>query len=91
MCIHVVVISYIFVVVCGSLMLACFCGHLDMVKYLRACGALWSSQDKAGCTALHWAADGAHLAVMQHMIEDNCEVRRLLIISSVQRCITLNS
>lgn len=62
-----------------SLMLASFCGHLDIVRYLRVCGAVWTAQDNAGCTALHWAVDGSHLLVIQHMIEDGCQVRGSLI------------
>ncbi|KAG9346086.1 hypothetical protein JZ751_007904, partial [Albula glossodonta] len=57
-----------------SLMLACFHGHLDIVKYLRECGAPWTSRDRAGCTPLHWATDGGHLPVIAHMIQDGCEV-----------------
>ena len=56
-------------------MLACFSGHLDIVKYLRKFGASWKSQDMGGCTPLHWAADGGHLAVIAYMIQDKCEVR----------------
>ncbi|KAM3859875.1 LOW QUALITY PROTEIN: ankyrin repeat domain-containing protein 33B [Diretmus argenteus] len=57
-----------------NLMLACFCGHLDVVRYLRKSGAVWTSQDNAGCTALHWAVDGSHLPVIQHTIHDDCQV-----------------
>lgn len=59
-----------------SLMLACFAGHLDIVKYLRKCGATWQSRDMGGCTALHWAADGGNLPVIAYMIQDSCEVRK---------------
>uniref|UniRef100_A0A8C7RRD0 Fibronectin type III and ankyrin repeat domains 1 n=1 Tax=Oncorhynchus mykiss TaxID=8022 RepID=A0A8C7RRD0_ONCMY len=58
----------------ASLMLACFFGHLDIVKYLRRFGATWQSQDMGGCTPLHWAADGGHLAVIAYMIQDGCEL-----------------
>ncbi|KAF5899556.1 fibronectin type 3 and ankyrin repeat domains protein 1, partial [Clarias magur] len=56
------------------LMLACFAGHLDIVKHLRVFGATWQSQDMNGCTALHWAVDGAHVPVIDFLIEDGCEV-----------------
>ncbi|KTG39514.1 hypothetical protein cypCar_00044121, partial [Cyprinus carpio] len=56
------------------LMLACFHGHLDVVKFLHSCGASWSSQDRSGCCALHWAAAGGHLPLLQYLIQDGCEV-----------------
>ncbi|XP_028336712.1 fibronectin type 3 and ankyrin repeat domains protein 1 isoform X1 [Physeter macrocephalus] len=57
-----------------SLMLACYAGHLDVVKYLRRHGASWDTRDLGGCTALHWAADGGHCSVIEWMIKDGCEV-----------------
>uniref|UniRef100_A0A2I3TJG4 Fibronectin type 3 and ankyrin repeat domains protein 1 n=1 Tax=Pan troglodytes TaxID=9598 RepID=A0A2I3TJG4_PANTR len=57
-----------------SLMLACYAGHLDVVKYLRRHGASWQARDLGGCTALHWAADGGHCSVIEWMIKDGCEV-----------------
>ncbi|XP_059756740.1 fibronectin type 3 and ankyrin repeat domains protein 1 isoform X2 [Balaenoptera ricei] len=57
-----------------SLMLACYAGHLDVVKYLRRHGASWDTRDLGGCTALHWAADGGHCNVIEWMIKDGCEV-----------------
>lgn len=62
---------------CCSLMLACYAGHLDVVKYLRKHGASWETRDLGGCTALHWAADGGHCNVIEWMIKDGCEVRDL--------------
>lgn len=59
---------------CCSLMLACYAGHLDVVKYLRRHGASWDARDLGGCTALHWAADGGHCPVIDWMIKDGCEV-----------------
>lgn len=59
---------------CPSLMLACYAGHLDVVKCLRMSGASWQSRDLGGCTALHWAADGGHCHVIEWMIKDGCEV-----------------
>lgn len=61
----------------SSLMLACYAGHLDVVKYLRRHGASWETRDLGGCTALHWAADGGHCSVIEWMIKDGCEVRDL--------------
>lgn len=58
-----------------SLMLACYAGHLDVVKCLRRHGASWETRDLGGCTALHWAADGGHCDVIEWMIQDGCEVR----------------
>nr|KAF6424886.1 fibronectin type III and ankyrin repeat domains 1 [Molossus molossus] len=58
----------------GSLMLACYAGHLDVVKYLRRHGASWKTRDLGGCTALHWAADGGHCGVVEWMLQDGCEV-----------------
>ncbi|EPY78216.1 fibronectin type 3 and ankyrin repeat domains protein 1 [Camelus ferus] len=57
-----------------SLMLACYAGHLDVVKYLRRHGASWDTRDLGGCTALHWAVDGGHCGVIEWMIQDGCEV-----------------
>uniref|UniRef100_A0A8D0H9V3 Fibronectin type III and ankyrin repeat domains 1 n=1 Tax=Sphenodon punctatus TaxID=8508 RepID=A0A8D0H9V3_SPHPU len=57
-----------------SLMLACFCGHLDIVKFLRANGASWEARDRGGCTAMHWAVDGGHCDVIAWMINDGCKV-----------------
>ncbi|KAM6956165.1 fibronectin type 3 and ankyrin repeat domains 1 protein [Aplochiton taeniatus] len=57
-----------------SLMLACFAGQLDIVKYLRRFVVTWNSQDMGGCTPLHWAADGGHLPVIAYMIQDGCEL-----------------
>lgn len=57
-----------------SLMLACYAGHLDVVKHLRRHGASWETRDLGGCTALHWAADGGHCNVIEWMIKDGCEV-----------------
>lgn len=56
-------------------MLACYAGHLDVVKYLRRHGASWKTRDLGGCTALHWAADGGHCGVVEWMLKDGCEVR----------------
>ncbi|XP_073725763.1 fibronectin type 3 and ankyrin repeat domains 1 protein isoform X3 [Misgurnus anguillicaudatus] len=57
-----------------SLMMACYAGHLDIVRYLRRCGANWQSRDKNGCSPLHWAVDGEHIPVIKYMIQDGCEV-----------------
>jgi hypothetical protein len=65
--------------VCCSLMLACYAGHLDVVKYLRRHGASWEARDLGGCTALHWAADGGHCPVIEWMIKDGCEVWAFLV------------
>uniref|UniRef100_A0A8C0HDP0 Fibronectin type III and ankyrin repeat domains 1 n=1 Tax=Chelonoidis abingdonii TaxID=106734 RepID=A0A8C0HDP0_CHEAB len=56
------------------LMLACFSGHLDIIKYLREQGASWEVRDLGGCTALHWAVDGGHCEVIEWMINDGCQV-----------------
>ncbi|KAM3863117.1 LOW QUALITY PROTEIN: fibronectin type 3 and ankyrin repeat domains 1 protein-like [Diretmus argenteus] len=32
------------------------------------------SRDIGGCTPLHWAVDGGHLAVIAYMIQDGCEL-----------------
>uniref|UniRef100_A0A8C6VLQ9 Fibronectin type III and ankyrin repeat domains 1 n=1 Tax=Naja naja TaxID=35670 RepID=A0A8C6VLQ9_NAJNA len=58
----------------GSLMIACFAGHLGIVQYLRSQGASWLSRDFGGCTAMHWATDGGHCDVIDWMIQDGCEV-----------------
>ncbi|EMP42190.1 Fibronectin type 3 and ankyrin repeat domains protein 1 [Chelonia mydas] len=57
-----------------SLMLACFAGHLDIVKYLREQGASWEVRDLGGCSALHWAVDGGHCDVIEWMLNDGCQV-----------------
>lgn len=68
-------------------MLACFSGYLDIVKYLRMCGATWQTRDLGGCTALHWAVDGGHLPVIAYMIQDGCEVSDFhLCVRLVQVC-----
>ncbi|XP_029465898.1 fibronectin type 3 and ankyrin repeat domains protein 1 isoform X2 [Rhinatrema bivittatum] len=58
----------------SGLMLACFAGHLDIVKHLREHGASWETRDKSGCAAIHSAADGGHLSVIQWMISDGSKV-----------------
>lgn len=55
-------------------MIACFAGHLDIVKLLRSKGAAWTAKDLGGCTAMHWAADGGYRDVIEWMIDDGCEV-----------------
>ncbi|KAH0623660.1 hypothetical protein JD844_006669 [Phrynosoma platyrhinos] len=57
-----------------SLMIACFAGRLDIAQYLRSKGASWLARDLGGCTAMHWAADGGHIDVIEWMIQDGCEV-----------------
>ncbi|XP_072559799.1 fibronectin type 3 and ankyrin repeat domains protein 1 isoform X1 [Paramormyrops kingsleyae] len=57
-----------------SLTLACFSGHLEVVKYLRGCGAPWTSREGGGLTALQAALHGGHLPVIAYMIQDGCEV-----------------
>uniref|UniRef100_A0A7M4ERL8 Fibronectin type III and ankyrin repeat domains 1 n=1 Tax=Crocodylus porosus TaxID=8502 RepID=A0A7M4ERL8_CROPO len=59
---------------CYSLMLACFAGHLNIIKFLKAQGASWEARDLGGCTALHWAVDGGHCEVVEWMINDGCQV-----------------
>lgn len=71
--------------VCCSLMLACYSGHLDVVKYLRKHGASWEARDLGGCTALHWAADGGHCPVIDWMIKDGCEVWPSLLATATGR------
>ncbi|XP_051779756.1 fibronectin type 3 and ankyrin repeat domains protein 1 isoform X1 [Erpetoichthys calabaricus] len=58
----------------SSLMLACFAGHLDIVKFLRTSGADWETCDRTGSTAMHWAADGGHINVIRFLINDSCKV-----------------
>ena len=58
----------------SSLMLACFSGHLDIVRYLRKFGASWKSRDMGGCTPLHHAIDGGNVELIDYMIRDGCEV-----------------
>lgn len=55
-------------------MLACFAGHLNIIKYLKVQGASWEARDLGGCTALHWAVDGGHCEVVEWMINDGCQV-----------------
>ncbi|XP_077786481.1 fibronectin type 3 and ankyrin repeat domains protein 1 isoform X3 [Podarcis muralis] len=57
-----------------SLMIACYAGHLDIAKYLRSQGASWLSRDLGGCTAMHWAADGGHVDVIEWMVKDGCQI-----------------
>ena len=57
-----------------SLMLACFAGHLPVVKLLRSYKATYESRDKGGSTAMHWAVDGGNVALIQSMIADDAPV-----------------
>ena len=71
-------------------MLACYAGHLDVVKYLRRHGASWDTRDLGGCTALHWAADGGHCSVIEWMIKDGCEVQ-IVLVNYTRRVKNLNA
>ncbi|XP_047549452.1 fibronectin type 3 and ankyrin repeat domains protein 1-like [Lutra lutra] len=57
-----------------NLMLPCYAGHLEVVKYLLRHGASWETRDLGGCMGLQWAADGGHCNVIDWMIKDGCEV-----------------
>ena len=64
-----------------SLMLACFTGHLGVIKKLVDYGASWTKRDRGGSTALHWAVDGGQTELIQWMIDGGAEVcncRRIL-------------
>ncbi|MBN3287832.1 FANK1 protein, partial [Polyodon spathula] len=36
--------------------------------------ASWESRDKGSSTAMHWAADGGHLSVIDYMLHDGCKI-----------------
>ena len=55
-------------------MLACYGGHEDIAKRLRAAGAEWSTVDRGGSTSLHWAVDGRNCKLILWMIQDGCPV-----------------
>ncbi|XP_071494843.1 fibronectin type 3 and ankyrin repeat domains 1 protein-like [Diadema setosum] len=57
-----------------ALMLACFAGHLKVVRQLRAQGASWDTKDLGGSTALHWAVDGGNKDVVQWAIMDGSKI-----------------
>ena len=58
----------------GSLMEACYYGHLTIVEILRERGASWLARDKAGLSPLHWAVDGGHIDVVQYILNDGMDV-----------------
>ena len=58
----------------NSLMLACFAGHLGVVKQLRSYGATWEKRDRGGSMALHWAVDGGNTELIKWMIQDGAKV-----------------
>lgn len=53
---------------------ACYYGHLTIVELLRERGASWLARDKAGLSPLHWAVDGGHIDVVQHILNDGMDV-----------------
>jgi ankyrin repeat protein len=55
----------------SPLMMAALKGHLDLVKKLIARGA---DVNKPGWTALHYAATGGHLAVMELLLDQNAYI-----------------
>ncbi|XP_062375741.1 fibronectin type 3 and ankyrin repeat domains protein 1-like isoform X1 [Sardina pilchardus] len=57
-----------------SLMLACFMGHVDVVRYLRGFVGGWGRRDAGGCTPLHLAADGGNLQLITYMIHTGCQL-----------------
>ena len=56
---------------------ACYYGHLTLVELLRERGATWLARDKAGLCPLHWAVDGGHIDVVQYILNDGMDVRKI--------------
>ena len=52
-------------------MSACTKGYVDIVKILLEKGAEINKQDQDGWTALHWASDEGHQAVVDILLEAN--------------------
>lgn len=57
-----------------SLMLSCFTGQLEVVKLLRKYNAQYDDFDRGGSTALHWAADGGNVKLIDWMIHNGADV-----------------
>lgn len=55
-------------------MLACFSGHLEVVKLLRSHGAEYTAKDKGGSCPIHWAVDGGDLELIEWIINDGADV-----------------
>ncbi|XP_046333005.1 fibronectin type 3 and ankyrin repeat domains protein 1-like isoform X1 [Haliotis rufescens] len=56
------------------LMLSCFTGQLEVVKLLRKYNAQYDDFDRGGSTALHWAADGGNVKLIDWMIHNGADV-----------------
>ena len=55
----------------SPLMSTCTKGYVDIVKILLEKGADINKQDQDGWTALHWASDEGHQAVVDILLEAN--------------------
>lgn len=65
-------ISYVFY----RLMLACYQGHVDIVKLLRKFGAKYDDYDRGGSYPIHWAVDGGHVKLLDWIIADGADVNQ---------------
>ena len=52
--------------------MACFAGQISCVKILVEHEVDWTLRDRGGSTALHWAVDGGHIAMVRHICENDC-------------------
>ena len=57
-----------------SLMLACYCAKLEVVKELKFHGADMTIKDKGGSTALHWAMDSHNTEVIEWLLDQGADI-----------------
>lgn len=58
----------------SALLLACFCGHTDVVNWILDHGASLSERNNAGLTPLLSAANGGHAATVQLLLQRGARV-----------------
>ncbi len=56
---------------------ACMYGRLEVVAFLLDHGAVLRDQAETGATGLHWAAGGAHLGIVQLLIQRGAPLEEL--------------
>jgi len=57
-----------------SLMIACYSGKEDAAKLLRDKGVPWTTRDKSGLTAVHWACEGGYDDLVLWALREGADV-----------------